>query len=160
MGAVKEKVCTSALRQSLGSEIVTSRRWSGKAAQPAEESARLLSKVAVEDHRTGRIFQRTELSAAPEADSRPPPTALLSMKVSCVLWTHDNACLFPFLILFKWEFLRWLSKIFFSRGWALSWVVKFARSATAAWGFASSESGHLPSTTHQAVLRRRPTQQN
>ena len=36
-------------------------------------------------------------------------------------------------------------------------VVKFARSALAAQGFAGSDPGHGPSTAHQAMFRRHPT---
>ena len=43
---------------------------------------------------------------------------------------------------------------------ALWQVVKFARSALAAQGLTSLDPGHGPSTAHQAMLRRRPTQHN
>ena len=36
-------------------------------------------------------------------------------------------------------------------------VIKFTRSASAAWGFASSDPGHGHGTTHQAMLRQHPT---
>ena len=36
-------------------------------------------------------------------------------------------------------------------------VVKFARSASAAQGFSGSDNGRGPSTTHQGMLRQRPT---
>ena len=39
-------------------------------------------------------------------------------------------------------------------------VVKFARSASAAWGFSSSDPGLGHGTAHQATLRRCPTQYN
>ena len=38
------------------------------------------------------------------------------------------------------------------RGWPRGWVVKFAHSASAAWGFAGSDPGHGHGTAHQAVL--------
>ena len=39
-------------------------------------------------------------------------------------------------------------------------MVKFGHSASAAQGFTGSDPGHGPSTTHQAMLRRRPTWQS
>ena len=42
-------------------------------------------------------------------------------------------------------------------GWPPGQVVKFAHSASAIQGFASSGPGQGPNTAHQAMLRRRPT---
>ena len=50
-----------------------------------------------------------------------------------------------------------LSKI---RGGPCCRVVRFAQSASAAQGFASSDPGCGPSTNHQAMLRRHPTTLN
>ena len=43
------------------------------------------------------------------------------------------------------------------RGWPCGQVVKFACPTLAAQGFAGSDLGCRPSTTHQAMLRQRPT---
>ena len=44
-----------------------------------------------------------------------------------------------------------------ARGWACGQVVKFARSASAAQGFAGSDPGCEHGAAHQAMLRQRPT---
>ena len=47
-----------------------------------------------------------------------------------------------------------------TRGWPRGPVLKFAHSALAAQVFSGSDPWHGPSTTHQAMLRQRPTQHN
>ena len=46
------------------------------------------------------------------------------------------------------------------RGRPCGQVVKFTHSTSAAQGFAGLDPGHGPSTTHQAMVRWRPTQHN
>ena len=53
-----------------------------------------------------------------------------------------------------------LIKVLYSQGWPRGRVVKFERSASAAQGFTGSDPGGRHGTTHQAMLRQRPTHQN
>ena len=58
------------------------------------------------------------------------------------------------------EALLIFRKISFLRGWSCGWVVKFARSASAVQGFASSDPGQGHGTAHQVMLRWHPTYHN